>query len=282
VENNVLDYVESGVENAESLDLDASDLIAFLCRSLAILWKDWPAPMEATLLDAKIHKFSLSGMCPHCHARSVFNCVTNTFIREAKGGGRYEWSAGMQCPGCLRCILGLVEGRGSPPRISYQAHYPIGAPDDSVDESVPESIASDFAEAMRCLWVNSHKAAVAMCRRCVEASCHDLEAKGSNLFKRIEYLASQGIITEPLKRMAHRVRLVANEELHGKGGKKAKADTAESIQADDLDTFGEADAKAMIAFVREFFHHVYVMPALLRSYDEPEAASDGTPPASSP
>jgi hypothetical protein len=280
VEHIVLDKEEAEVENAGSVSPDECDLITFLCRSLAMLWKDWLKPMDVTLGDEKQNRFALSGTCPHCRGRSVFLCVTTTHVREVNGRALSEWAAGMQCPGCLHYILGVVEREGStsPACLSYKAHYPLGAPDDSVSPDVPAHIASDFKEALRCVWVSSYKAAVAMCRRCVEASCHDLEAKGNNLFKRIEYLADKGIITGPLKSMAHRVRLVANEELHGKGGKKAKAEEAEAIPADDLDTFGENDAKAMIAFVREFFHHVYVMPALLKAYEEPEAAS-GTPPA---
>lgn len=252
------------------------DLIEVLTQSLTILWKDWSRPMRVTLLDEKQQQFSMSGPCPHCKEGSVFLCVSSTYARKEKET-REEWNAALQCPGCQKCILGVVErwGNKGSAQIKYRAHYPLGAPNDSVDPAVPEPIASDFSEALRCVWVGSHKAAIAMCRRCVEASCHDLEAEGGNLFKRIEYLASQGIITEPLKKMAHRVRLVANEELHGKSGKKAKADEAESIQADDLDSFGESDAKAMIAFVREFFHHVYVMPALLKTYEEP--ATSETP-----
>jgi hypothetical protein len=255
-----------------------SDVVHFIVENLIVLlWKDWPKPMDVTLGDEKQNRFALSGTCPHCHKGSVFLCVTSTHVREVNGKALSEWAAGMQCPGCLRYILGLVEREGStsPARLHYKAHYPLGAPDDTVDPNVPEHIASDFSEALRCIWVGSHKAAVAMCRRCVEASCHDLEAKGGNLFKRIEYLAQQGIITEPLKKMAHRVRLVANEELHSKGGKKAKAEEADSIPADDLDTFGEDDAKDMIVVVREFFHHVYVVPAILKAH---ETSQDDTKP----
>lgn len=224
--------------------------------------------MDVTLLEEKHHKFSLSGTCPHCRGHAVFNCVTTTFVRDVPRAAHSEWVAGMQCPGCLRYILGIVERRATPPRLTYKEHYPFGAPDDSVDESVPETIASDFSESLRCLWVKSYKAAVAMCRRCVEASCGDLTATGRNLKEKIDDLAKRGIITEPLKQMAHRVRLTANDKLHGK--------------SDDLDTFTEEDAEAIIKCVREYFHHVYVMPALLKAYEAPKATGGGTPPAAPP
>jgi Domain of unknown function (DUF4145) len=267
MKNDVLDEEKVEVENTGGADLDAPGLLEFLCRPLTILWKDWPKHMDVTLLEMKGSRFSLSGLCPHCNGRSVFNCVTNTFIRDIPGRRGYEWAAAMQCPGCLRYVLGVVEAAGNPPRLSYQAHYPLGAPDDSVDESVPASIASDFSEALRCLWVKSYKAAVAMCRRAVEVSCADLKASGKNLKEKIDDLANKGIITEPLKQMAHRVRLTANEKLHGKD--------------DDLDAFTEQDAEAIVKCVREYFHHVYVMPALLRDYEQRQAGSSTPPPAAS-
>jgi len=61
--------------------------------------------------------------------------------------------------------------------------------------------------------------------------------------------------------MAHRVRLTANRELHA--------------STDDLETFKEPEAAAIIKVMTEYFHHVYVMPALLND-DEPgaQAASE--------
>ena len=111
------------------------------------------------------------------------------------------------------------------------------------------------------MWVGSPKAAVAMCRRSVQASCDALGAKGKNLKEQIDDLATKQIITDPLRKMAHRVRLTANRELHA--------------STDDLETFKEPEATAIIKVMREYFHHVYVMPALLND-DEPgaQAASE--------
>jgi hypothetical protein len=163
--------------------------------------------------------------------------------------------------------------------MEYQEHYPLGKPDDSVPPEVMKAdagIAADFAEALRCQWVKSYKAAVAMCRRSVEASCKQQGAKGKDLKKKIDDLASQGKITEPLRQMAHAVRLTANRGLHDKK-KPAEIGEAETeTPNDDLDSFGEDDAKAMIAFTREFFHHVYVMPALLEAYKPKVSAPTDT------
>ena len=261
-----LDKVRGEAENApEGTPPSGRGLIKFLCRSLAILWKNWPRDMKATLIDGKTNRFSLSGRCPHCGLNSVFITVIEPHTTHV-GTQIYEFAATMQCQGCLKYILGIVMKQFN--KLIYQEHYPLGTPDDSVDKSVPANIAADFSEALRCLWVKSYKATVAMCRRSVEASCADLKATGKNLYAKIDNLADKGIITEPLKKMAHRVRLTANKELHGRG--------------DDLNTFGEQEAEAIVACVREYFHHVYVMPALLKEYEKPKAAAGGTNPTSPP
>lgn len=225
--------------------------------------------MDLTVLDKDKNKFSLNGVCPHCRRDSVFMIVAGPYT-EHTDAFRYVYlhCAAMRCQGCLEFILGLVgETRGK--TFEYMEHYPLGKPDDSVDKNVPKNIAADFAEAKRCLWVESYKATVAMCRRSVEASCKHLGATGKDLEKKIDNLASQDKITESLKQMAHAVRVSGNRGLHGK--KKAIGQPDESAGedaalVDDLDTFGEAEAKAMIAFTEQFFYHVYAMPALLEQY----------------
>jgi hypothetical protein len=238
--------------------LESGSLVQFLCGYLSPLWKDWAKPMKCITLGSAVRtEFSLVGQCPHCRKQAAFSMVTAAHTETMDA--RIRFCAAMCCPACLKYILGVVTRKNTPPGqgvlpLEYEEHYPLGSPDDSVDASVPEGIASDFAEAKRCLWVKAYRATVAMCRRSVEASCHNLGAQGKNLFERIDDLAKKGCITEPLKKLAHRVRLTGNQGLHG---------------ADDLDTITEADAKAIIIFTEQYFQHVYVMPELLKSYGTP-------------
>lgn len=231
---------------------DGRDLIVLLGSSLAVLWRDWPRDMKLNLLNASEFRYSFSGECPHCNERSVFTRTTDPHRRELEYQV-FQLTAAMECQGCQGYILGIVIV--SRDQWEYLIHYPLGTPDDSVSPAVPTSIAADFSEALRCFFIRSYKACVAMCRRSVEASCTDLGAKGKNLKERIDYLATTGRITEPLKDMAHKVRLTANEELHGK--------------PDDLDAFTEPEAAGIVEFVREYFHHVYVMPEKLANYGKP-------------
>ena len=247
----------SGDHIADDSTPDSRSLITFLCGSLAVLWKDWPKHMELTVLESESGKFSLRGQCPHCHHPTVFTQVTSVHAEEISAEFQ-RLAVGMLCQGCLKHILAIAmktRHRSVASTLAYLEHYPLGVPDDSVHSAVPISIAADFSEALRCFFIRSYKACVAMCRRSVEASCHDLGAKGNNLKERIDNLAATGRITEPLKDMAHKVRLTANEELHGK--------------PEDLDMFTEPEAEGIVEFVREYFHHVYVMPEKLANYGKP-------------
>jgi hypothetical protein len=250
-------------ESPETIRLESTnaDALKFLYASLSVLWKDWPRDMRVTRLDDGFG-FSLSGTCPHYRDRSVFMVVGSPLI-ESLAPGVHRVAAAMRCQGCLKFILGIVL-RGSDGSWNYEEHYPIGAPDDSVDDNVPVPIAADFSEALRCLWVKAYKATVAMCRRSVEASCKDLNAQGNSLFAKIDDLAKKGVITEPLRQMAHAVRLTANRELHG--------------EVDDLATITPGDAEAIIAFTKEYFHHVYVMPAKLVAFGKPAAKGEAALP----
>lgn len=275
-----LDKENGGAENTpENVNPDECSLLKFLCGSLAVLWKDWPRDMNVTVLDASHNRFSLVGVCPHCRSNSVF-MPTTTPHGEVVVGQHWVFYVVMQCQGCRQYMLGIATRQGD--KWDYKEHYPLGKPDDSVHEKVPVPIAEDFAESKRCLWIKAYRASVAMCRRSLQSSCDDLGAEGDNLFSQIDDLAKRGVITEPLRQLAHKVRLVANKELHAKhkaqGKDKAEADADEEldVKRDDLGTITKKDAESIIAFTQEYFHHVYVMPALLKAYDEPEAQDEST------
>src|SRR5579875_2424804 len=94
------------VNNADTAE-DAK-LSNFLSRHLAVLWKDWPKSMIITVHSHTGNLFALSGDCPHCFSRAVFNMVTSAYEMRVSDA-RSEVCAGMQCPGCLRFILAVVD-----------------------------------------------------------------------------------------------------------------------------------------------------------------------------
>ena len=141
--------------------------------------------------------------------------------------------------------------------LSYMEHYPIGIPSDGVSPEIPTNIGADFREALRCRFVDAHNATVEMCRRAVQASCIELKAPtDKKLVHQIDWLAQNGVITTPLKEMAHRVRLGGNLGAHPP---EDPEDPGEII-------VGPNYSDAVIEFTRDFFQHVYVMPERLKKF----------------
>lgn len=247
-------------------------LIDYACKSIRILWKGWPRNMIVTLLNYQQNQFSLRGTCPHGSPHeSVFIMVTPAFVENVQQIGRTRLAAVLQCQGCLKLILGMITraSHSSGPYV-YEAHYPLGNPDDTVADEIPDHIKPDFREALRCRSVNAYNATVEMCRRAIEASCIHLGANPKkNIKEQIDEIASKDLITEPLRQMAHKIRLGGNRGAH----------PPEDPESGRPITDKEADA--VIKFTTEYFHHVYVMPALLDGTDfsktPPDAASSTSP-----
>lgn len=238
-------------------------LHALIASSTSALW-GWYTPRLMEIVNFPNLQFGQvggRGVCPHCSFHAYFKPVTSAHTEPRREGGQWICNAA-QCESCKGFVL--VVGQRNPrlPNDRQDWHfegvYPLGKPNDSVASEVPPQIAEDFREALRCEWVRAYKATVTMCRRAVQGSCVELKATDGKLQDQIDYLATKGIITDSLKKMAHRVRLTGNEGAHpGKDG---------------LNDISPQDAKDIIDFTREFFHHVFVVPAKLAKWESERAA----------
>lgn len=226
-------------------------LIRLICKSLVTVWQKWPKDMKLSNVWNNLAGFTLSGECPHCHHDSAFMSVTEPYRQG--DGDRQLLVGAARCVACNGFILGIlktvrVDLHHS--RFDYHEHFPLGTPNDSVAPEVPAEIASDFREALRCRWVKSYKATVLMCRRSLQVSCDMEKAIGKDLFTQIDDLATKQRITEPLKKMAHRIRLLGKKGAHGD-------------YSDIDDTITPNDADDAVKFMQHYLEHVYVLPAKL-------------------
>jgi hypothetical protein len=165
-----------------------------------------------------------------------------------------------RCQACNEYILGILRlteveqsdyGDSRPWfRFVYEAHYPLGTPNDTIAKEIPAEIGRDFQEAIRCQWIKAFKATVLMCRRSLQVSCDKEGAEGKDLYSQIDDLARKQRITETLKKMAHRIRLLGKRGAHGD-------------YSDIDDTIKDGDAEDAITFMRHYLDHVYVLPAKL-------------------
>ncbi len=237
----------------KTLQVEAPRTLEFLLqRTVLPLWEDWPRDMKLSSFDN--NGFVVNGECPHCRKQAAFVSVTPPY-EERDGNWPTRMIGAARCIAGNEYILAILEFELALTRSSgtwkYQTHYPIGWPDDRVAEDIPDSIKPDFREALRCRWVNAYNATVEMCRRALEASCLEQGAPAKLVLNdMIDWVHAQGKITTPLKDMAHKIKLGGNRGAHPSDK-----------------TISETDADAVIEFTREYFQHVYVMPARMEKFD---------------
>jgi hypothetical protein len=191
-------------------------------------------------------------------------------MEGAPVAGNAHRQAGVSAAKCQSCkkfvlVTGFRNSQGQP--FGLDQVFPLGKPNDEVDTNVPPPIASDFSEALRCQWIRAFKGCVVMCRRAVQASALKFGApKNKRIVDQIDWLFEQGKITEFLKDFAHEVRLTGNVGAHpDKDSGATETDGLGNPETDALDEVTPQDAEDMIAFTREYLHHVYVMPAKLKA-----------------
>ncbi len=272
-------------EVTDEIVQDAPSLASLLSETARFLWKDWPRDME--IVTNALGGFNLTGECPHagCRRSSVFVqigglCQESAGNESSTGRPIMRGVVVTQCQGCKKFVLAVATMTQGSSRYVYEEHYPLGTPDDSVAEEIPVNIATDFKEALRCLFVNAYNATAEMCRRAVEASCIEQGAPktAGTLEEKIDWLASKGIITPFMAEVAHKIRLGGNRGAHPPDEPPAQesfeAELVIALTPAELDqplvddnAITKAHAEAIVKFTREYFQDVYVVPKELKKYD---------------
>lgn len=203
--------------------------------------------MQLVAQNAQQGTFSARGLCPHCSLPSFLAFSAGPFIRPADQNRPAECHLLARCQNCEGVVY-LVGTRNAATNLfEYRESFPLGNPEVSVDKTIPSGVRDDFVEALKCKSVVSYKATVVMCRRALQASCRQQGAEGDKLINQIDDLASKGKITNALKEMAHDIRKLGNDGAHP--------------DEDGLGDVQKEDAEDIVEFTRQYFEHVYVMPA---------------------
>ena len=203
------------------------------------------------------------GDCPHCGVVNSYFRPVNSF--QAHPNVPISIA---QCDACKKYLL-IVGTRPSQssPTIAIEV-YPYGSPNDTVDGNIPPDVAEDFKEALRCRFVKAYKGCIVMCRRAIQTSVLAKGGTGRDLYNQIDDLFSKGKITQPLKEFAHAIRLVGKNAAHPIKELQATEGVplpAEQNPSTDETLIGitEQDAEDIIEFTKQYFEHVYIMPAKL-------------------
>lgn len=185
---------------------------------------------------------SLSYDCPHCDTkRAGFTFLTEA---PAKENSLETWNVLFGCNVCFMPVVAVLDGFNYYPstatgnilavRCEDLEFFPKASPA-VAPEHVPERVANAFLQAEQSLRARHWDASGAMDRRALEIATKEQapDRAGDTLYKRIEYLASIGKLTQSLKEWAHSLRLIGNDAVHDEDG----LDETEARQAHDLTKF---------------------------------------------
>jgi hypothetical protein len=129
--------------------------------------------------------------------------------------------------------------------------YPFSSFDPSdYHEAIPVKIREDLAEADRCYHADAYKSAVTMNRRAIQRivldKIKDPGIKKKQLWKQIDALFNEGLITKDLKETAHEIRHFGNFGAHPSD--------------DQLDNTTWEDAKIVDMLTMDLVRIIYIVP----------------------
>ena len=80
--------------------------------------------------------------------------------------------------------------------------------------SLPHSVAKSYRDAIRSLDVGLYEPCVIMCRKCLEALCHEHGVSKGNLKDKLAALKENGVIDSKLHAWTDGLRLIGNDAAH--------------------------------------------------------------------
>ncbi len=215
---------------------------------------------ERTLPDSS----QLHGLCPRCNRHSNFELENSpysirTIPKQMTGIGlTYETVERVVLLRCRACSTGMVcceEQRRPVYKVANKNdatywravfHWPL--PSNIASPDVPTHIASVYMEAVTAMQANLPRAAATMARAALDAITMDKgDSNINNLKKRLDDMATRGVLQPVLADWSHEVRLVGNDAVH---------DASVPVNM--------ADARQLIAFIADLIKNLYELPAELQ------------------
>ena len=99
-----------------------------------------------------------------------------------------------------------------------------------LSEALPDSVKTAYEQAARCMNASLFEPCVLMSRKCLEAVCRALNAKGRDLHARLANLHDAEHIDSRLLNWAHQVRVIGNEAAHDVDVPVTKEDARDAFE----------------------------------------------------
>ena len=192
-------------------------------------------------------------LCPHCGNRAPMAVATSYKHQIIYGDPPYTdednffWLI-FVCPNCNKPIL--VEKFQSSFEIDIIEGWPIHEktlyPFNQVNlRDLPENISKSYEAALKVRHIE-HNAFAVLIGRTLEMICQEKNAKGNNLFDKLNYLCKQEVIPGRLVEMAQGIRQLRNIGAHA-----------------DLGEIVESDIQILTDFTEAILEYIYHAPARL-------------------
>jgi Domain of unknown function (DUF4145) len=193
----------------------------------AVRLKRLDAKTEANTMNPLLSRtnYSVSAHCPTCKAVTSFDqrqlvIVPGPHMHNGQSFQRVLYILS-QCARCARGAFAAVLDNGNAQSTVLEAFFPISPDTLPLPASVPADVQAEFREAELCAAFRANRAASALFRSVLEKT---LKANGyikgndknlTDLQKRIDYAAADGVITDARRKRAHEdVRSLGNDVLH--------------------------------------------------------------------
>jgi len=129
-------------------------------------------------------------------------------------------------------------------------------------EGLPATVARAYTAAVASYRAGLYEPCAIMCRKCLEAICHEASATGRNLFQRLKSLQEGGVVDGKLLEWADGLRIVGNDAAH------------------DLEMLiGKNDARDALQFVEAILMYIFILGRRFEEFQKRRASKRAASPS---
>jgi hypothetical protein len=193
--------------------------------------------------------------CPHCETKSI----AFTAISAVQKYNSTTWLTSFRCNGCHGGYFAEINNQVNESPKDYDGdidscqyynsieEYPRKIKS-NIPEYLPANIHNFFLQACSSLRTENFDSSAIMSRKVLEVSVKKIHpARQGTLYKRIELLEAEGLITSDLKEWAHIIREDGNESAH------------------EEEPVTKEFAEDILSFTEMFLLYVFTMPGMVNA-----------------
>lgn len=211
---------------------------------------------QASSLFAADQKPKVRLRCPYCRHQGTFDEAQPADSYDGKGPADATYFVVRLCPNteCGSVVFVVCDQRGG-----IEESFPAETIDFDAT-SLPPTVLESLDEATRCLAAGCYRAGALMVRRTLEDLCHEREATGPNLQKRLERLRDKVVVPQELLDGLQSLRLLGNDAGH--------------IEARTYEHVGEEEVILALDVAKEVLKAVYQYGSLVERLEQLKQSTD--------